>query len=62
MMISSIKIPDKNQLIELMVSKGVLENSSDSIKDLWNFMFLEFNLSSLSKGLALLKTIKIENI
>jgi hypothetical protein len=61
-MISSIKIPDKNQLIELMVSKGVLENSSDSIKDLWNFMFLEFNLSSLSKGLALLKTIKIENI
>lgn len=40
MMISSIKVPDRNQLVELMVSKGVLENASYSIRELWNFMFL----------------------
>lgn len=31
-MISSTKIPDKNQLFEMMASKGIVENSSEDIK------------------------------
>jgi len=49
-MISSTKVPEKSQLIELMVSRGVVENASNNVRDLWNFMFLEFGVTSLSKG------------
>lgn len=31
-MIFSIKVPDRSQLAELMVSKGVLESASASIR------------------------------
>lgn len=41
-----------------MISRGVVESASPSIKQLWYFMFLDFDLSSLSKGLKLLYTIK----
>ena len=57
MMISSTKIPNKKELEEIMVSRGVVENASQEIKDLWYFMFLEFDMTSLQKGLALLKSI-----
>lgn len=58
MMISSTKIPDKNQLFDIMNSKGVIENSSETIKNLWNFMYLEYNLTSLNRGLGYLKNVK----
>lgn len=61
-MISSIKVPDRNQLVELMVSKGVLENASPSIRELWNFMFLEFGVSSLKKGFELVGSLKEEHL
>ena len=61
MMISSTKVPDRNELEELMVSKGVLENASDSIREIWNFMFLEFGVGSLKKGLELVSTLKAEH-
>lgn len=53
MMITSTKVPSKNQLVELMVSKGVLENASKNVNELWNFMLLEFEVTSLKKGLEL---------
>ena len=46
-MISSTKVPERSQLVELMVSKGVLENASPDVRELWNFMFLEFRVNSL---------------
>ena len=49
-MISSTKVPSRNQLEEIMVSKGVLENASAHTRELWNFMFLEFGVGSLKKG------------
>lgn len=36
-----------------MVSRGVLENANQNVNELWNFMFLEFGVSSLKKGLEL---------
>ena len=39
MMISSTKVPDRSELEELMVSKGVLENASENIITL----LLKFN-------------------
>ena len=53
MMITSTKVPSKNQLVELMVSKGVLENASKNVNELWNFMLLEFEVTSFKKGLEL---------
>lgn len=61
MMISSIKVPQRGQLVELMVSKGVLENASGNVRELWNFMFLEFGVSSLKKGLQLVGALKEEH-
>ena len=58
MLISSTKIPGRQQLEEIMVSKGVLENASQHIKELWNFMFLEFGIGSLKKGLKLVKSLE----
>ena len=58
MMISSTKVPDRKQMEELMVSKGVLENASGHIRELWNFMFLEFGVGSLKRGLELVSAIK----
>lgn len=40
MIIPSGKIPDKSELVETMVSRGVLENASENVKELWSFMFL----------------------
>ena len=57
MMISSTKIPDKKELEELMISRGVVENASEKIKDLWYFMFLEFDMTSLERGLSLLQNL-----
>lgn len=51
MIIPSGKIPDKSELVETMVSRGVLENASENVKELWSFMFLEFGVSSLQRGL-----------
>jgi len=53
MLITSTKVPDRNHLEELMVSKGVLENASAQVRQLWNFMFLEFGVGSLKKGLEM---------
>ena len=50
-MIYGTKIPDREQLHDMMLSRGIVENASKDIKDLWYFMFLEFDLSSLKKGL-----------
>lgn len=55
MMISSVRIPEKQQLQEMMVSKGIVESASKEIKELWYFMFLDFDLASLGKGLELLQ-------
>lgn len=41
----------------MMISRGVVENSSPAVKEFWYFMFLDFDLTSLSKGLKLLKVI-----
>lgn len=41
----------------MMISRGVVENASAAIKELWYFMFLDFDLTSLSKGLKLLENI-----
>lgn len=60
MMISSNKIPEKRELEEMMVSRGVVENASPTVKQLWYFMFLDFDLSSLSKGMELLQAISRE--
>ena len=57
-MISSNKIPSKNELYDIIVSAGIVENASAEIRNLWNFMFLEFNLQSLTKGLDLLNQVK----
>lgn len=40
-----------------MISKGVVENASPPIKELWYFMFLDFDLTSLAKGVKLLEAI-----
>ena len=53
-MITSTKVPDRKHLEELMVSKGVLENASVKVRELWNFMFLEFGVGSLKKGLEMI--------
>ena len=58
MMVSSTKMPTHQQLTELMVSRGVLETASQDIKDLWNFLFLEFNVNSLKKGLEMIEAIR----
>ena len=58
MLTSSNKIPTKEDLCAMMVSKGIVENASDSIRELWNFLFLQFDLSSLSRGLELLEKIQ----
>ena len=57
MMISSTKIPSKSELFEIIVSAGIAEKASVEIRKLWGFMFLEFNLDSLQKGLELLRNI-----
>lgn len=57
MMISGNKIPEKKELEEMMVSRGVIENASSSVKQLWYFMFLDFDLTSLNKGIKLLQII-----
>lgn len=57
-MISSNKIPSKNELYDIIVSAGIVENASAEIRNLWNFMFLEFNLQSLTKGLDFLNQVK----
>lgn len=44
----------------MMISRGVVENSSEVVKQLWYFMFLDFDLTSLPKGLKLLETISKE--
>ena len=56
-MINSTRLPEKEQLQEMMISKGIVENSSDEIKNLWEYMFLDFDLTSLDKGLKLLNHI-----
>lgn len=45
----------------MMVSRGVVENASSAVKQLWYFMFLDFDLTSLSKGMELLKQISKED-
>jgi hypothetical protein len=60
MMISGNKIPSKEQLEEMMISRGVVENASPAIKKFWYFMFLDFDLSSLARGLKLLEEISRE--
>ena len=60
MMISSTKIPNKSELFEIIVSAGIAEKASAEIRKLWSFMFLEFNLDSLQKGLELLQNISNE--
>ena len=60
MMITSNKIPEKRELEEMMVSRGVVENASPSVKQLWYFMFLDFDLTSLAKGMELLAKISKE--
>lgn len=57
MMITSTKVPEREQLVEIMVSRGVLENSSSVVSQLWNFMFLEFGVNSLKGGLELVAKI-----
>lgn len=44
-----------------MVSKGVLENASANIRQLWNFMLLEFSVGSLKKGLEMITNIGDKN-
>ena len=58
MMITSTNIPEKKELEEIMITKGVVENASPEIKNLWYFMFLEFDITSLKKGLNLLEKVK----
>ncbi len=41
----------------MIVGGGYVQNASEEIKKLWNFMFLEFDLESLNKGLDLLKAL-----
>lgn len=53
-MISSNKLPSKEELSEIIISSGILEFASPEIRNLWSFMSLEFDLESLSKGLELL--------
>ena len=55
------KIPSRDELVELMVSRGVLENSTENVNELWNFMFLEFGVSSLKKGLELVSRLEENN-
>lgn len=45
-----------------MVSRGVLENSTENVNELWNFMFLEFGVSSLKKGLELVSKLEENNV
>lgn len=44
-----------------MISRGVLENATKTVSELWNFMFLEFGVTSLSKGLQLVKSLDENN-
>ena len=60
-MISSTKIPNKQELFEIIVAAGIVENASSEVKKLWNFMGLEFDLQSLTKGLSLLSQIEDQN-
>lgn len=57
MMISSTKLPSKEELSELIISSGILEFASPEIRNLWSFMNMEFDLESLKKGLELLGNI-----
>jgi hypothetical protein len=41
-----------------MVSKGVLENASENIREIWNFMLLDFGVGSLKKGLEMVSKLK----
>jgi translation initiation factor 3 subunit A len=61
MITPSGKIPTREQLVELMISRGVLENASETVNELWNFMFLEFGVTSLNKGLHLVKSLNESN-
>lgn len=61
MITPSGKIPSREQLVELMISRGVLENATLTVSELWNFMFLEFGVTSLSKGLQLVKCLDENN-
>lgn len=61
MITPSGKIPSREQLVELMISRGVLENATSTVNELWNFMFLEFGVTSLSKGLQLVKCLDENN-
>lgn len=49
------KIPDRNELYKIVGEKGILELASEYVKELWRFIFVEFNLLNVKEKLPLLK-------
>lgn len=55
------KVPNREELYRIIGEKGILELASEHVKDLWRFVFVEFNLLSVAEKLPLLNQLKESN-